>query len=120
MSVQLSRNPSWGGSRLLHRSITIVLCAIGLVVGVLVARRVTSTSWPLEGARMELALAAGAAYLASFVFRALGWRQLFRPPPDRIAADAWRPAVPLPRAEPSFRFDSITSSRSRHFADSPA
>ena len=78
MSVQLSR-------RRLHRSLTIVLCAIGLVVAVLVARRITSTSWPLEGARMELAVAAGAAYLASFVFRALGWRQLFPPAarPDR-------------------------------------
>ena len=58
-------------------SITIVVCAIGVVVAVLVARRITSTDWPLEGARIDLALAAGAAYLASFVFRALGWQQLF-------------------------------------------
>ena len=53
------------------------MCAIGLVIAVLVARRLTSTSWPLQGAQIELALGAGAAYLASFVFRALGWRQLF-------------------------------------------
>lgn len=63
--------------RQLRRSVTIVVCAIGVVVAVLVARRITSTNWPLEGARIDLALAAGAAYLSSFVFRALGWQQLF-------------------------------------------
>ena len=63
--------------RFLHWSLPTVMCAIGLVIAVLVARRLTSTSWPLQGAQIELALAAGAAYLASFVFRALGWRQLF-------------------------------------------
>ena len=63
--------------RLLHWSLPTVMCAMGLVIAVLVARRLTSTSWPLQGAQIELALAAGAAYLASFVFRALGWRQLF-------------------------------------------
>jgi hypothetical protein len=63
--------------RQLGRSVTVVVCAVGVVVAVLVARRITSTNWPLEGARIDLALAAGAAYLASFVFRALGWQQLF-------------------------------------------
>ena len=75
----------WRRRQRLRRSIAIVVCAIGVVVAVLVARRITTTSWPLEGARIELALAAGAAYLASFVFRALGWQQLFPPTsrPDR-------------------------------------
>jgi Lysylphosphatidylglycerol synthase TM region len=77
MTGRLSGISAWRPSRRLHRSITIVVCAVGVVVAVLVARRLTSTSWPLEGARIELALAAAAAYLASFVFRALGWRQLF-------------------------------------------
>ena len=77
MTRLLSGHSAWRRSQRLHRSITIVVCAIGVVVAVLVGRRLTSTSWPLEGARIELALAAGAAYLASFVFRALGWQQLF-------------------------------------------
>jgi len=63
--------------RLLRQSLATIMCAIGLVIAVLVARRLTSTNWPLQGARIELALGAGVAYLASFVFRALGWRQLF-------------------------------------------
>ena len=63
--------------RLLQQSLATIVCAIGLVIAVLVARRLTSTNWPLQGARIELALGAGVAYLASFVFRALGWRQLF-------------------------------------------
>ena len=77
MTRLLSGHSAWRRSQRLHRSITIVVCAIGVVVAVLVGRRLTSTSWPLEGARIELALAAGAAYLASFIFRALGWQQLF-------------------------------------------
>ena len=77
MTWRLSRVSDWGRTRRLRRLVTVVVCATGVVVAVLVARRVTSTSWPLEGARIELALGAGAAYLASFVFRALGWQQLF-------------------------------------------
>jgi hypothetical protein len=54
-----------------------------LVVGVcfLAARRLTSTSWPLQEANVVLVLLASAAYLASFIFRALGWQRLF--PGDR-------------------------------------
>jgi hypothetical protein len=70
-------NPASKWPRLLRRSLATAMCAIGLVVAVLVARRLTSTSWPLEGARIELALGAGVAYLSSFIFRALGWRMLF-------------------------------------------
>jgi hypothetical protein len=53
------------------------MCALGLTAAVLVARRITRTSWPLDGAQVELVLGAGGAYLASFVFRALGWQRLF-------------------------------------------
>jgi hypothetical protein len=77
MTRRLPKDADRGRTLRLHRLVTIVVCAVGVVVGVLVARRITSTSWPLEGARVELALAAGTAYLASFVFRALGWQQLF-------------------------------------------
>src|ERR1051325_6076579 len=74
---RLSGDAHWRRAPRLRRSGAIVVCAIGVVVVVLVARRITSTTWPLEGARIELALAAGAAYLGSFVLRALGWQQLF-------------------------------------------
>ena len=77
MSTLFRTSASWSWPRFLQRSLPTVMCAIGLVIAVLVARRLTSTSWPLQGAQIELALGAGAAYLASFVFRALGWRLLF-------------------------------------------
>lgn len=52
---------------------------------VLAARYLTSTTWPLEGASIVFVALGGAAYLASFGFRALGWRCLFpeRQRPDR-------------------------------------
>jgi hypothetical protein len=59
------------------RSLATCVCALGVVAAVLVARRITRTSWPLDGAQVELVAFAGAAYLASFVFRALGWQRLF-------------------------------------------
>lgn len=77
MTEGLQGDAGRGRTLPLHRLLTIGVCAVGVVVGILVARRITNTGWPLEGARIELALAAGAAYLASFVFRALGWQQLF-------------------------------------------
>lgn len=52
--------------------------ALSIAACVLVARQLTSASWPLQGAELGLVLAAGAAYLAAFGFRALGWRQVFR------------------------------------------
>jgi Lysylphosphatidylglycerol synthase TM region len=55
----------------------IAFCVLSLVACVLVARRLTGTSWPLEGARVPLVCAAAAAYLASFGFRGAGWQQLF-------------------------------------------
>src|SRR4051812_21782650 len=51
----------------------------GLTVAaaVLVGRRLTHASWPLDHAQPELAAAAALAYLASFVFRARAWHRLF-------------------------------------------
>ncbi len=62
-----------------------------LVVGLcfLAGRRLTTSSWPLEHANVGLAVAAAVAYLASFVFRALGWQRLFpgeRPDRSRCLA----------------------------------
>jgi hypothetical protein len=55
----------------------IAFCALSIGAFFLVARRLTSASWPLEEANLALVLAAGGAYLASFGFRALGWQRVF-------------------------------------------
>lgn len=55
----------------------VVFCLLALVACVLVARRLTSSSWPLEHAELSLVVAAAGAYLAAFGFRALGWRYVF-------------------------------------------
>lgn len=63
----------------------IAFCALSLAACFLVARRLTSASWPLQEADVVLVLVAGGAYLASFGFRALGWHRVFptRQRPDR-------------------------------------
>jgi hypothetical protein len=72
-------------NRTLARVGGVLFSVLGLVAVVLVARRLTRTSWPLQDAEIGLVVAAGCAYLASFVFRALGWQRLFPPTerPDR-------------------------------------
>jgi len=57
----------WGAG---FAAITIGACT-------LLARRFTHTSWPLHRANIGLVAGAAALYLASFVFRALGWQRLF-------------------------------------------
>jgi Lysylphosphatidylglycerol synthase TM region len=54
---------------------TFAVLTLGLTV--LLARRLTHTSWPLERANMGFVGAAAALYFSSFVFRALGWQKLF-------------------------------------------
>jgi hypothetical protein len=44
---------------------------------VLVGRRLSGTTWPLQEAQLDLVGLAAVAYLGSFVFRALGWQCLF-------------------------------------------
>jgi hypothetical protein len=44
---------------------------------VLLARRLTHTTWPLERAHMRLVGVAVALYFSSYVLRALGWQRLF-------------------------------------------
>jgi hypothetical protein len=60
----------------------LALSLLSLAACVLVARRLTDASWPLDGARVLVVFLAGGLYLASFGFRAFGWRQLF-PRPER-------------------------------------
>jgi uncharacterized membrane protein YbhN (UPF0104 family) len=67
----------------------VAFCVLAVMVAVLAGRRLTSTSWPLQEANMILVLAASAAYLTSFIFRALGWQRLFpgeRPDRSRCLA----------------------------------
>jgi Lysylphosphatidylglycerol synthase TM region len=64
-------------SRVAVRTGGVVLSVLGMAAVWLVARRLTSTSWPLQEAQFGLVIAASGAYLASFVFRALGWQRLF-------------------------------------------
>jgi uncharacterized membrane protein YbhN (UPF0104 family) len=67
----------------------VAFCVLAVMVAVLAGRRLTSTSWPLQEANVILVLGASAAYLTSFVFRALGWQRLFpgeRPDRSRCLA----------------------------------
>ncbi|HZQ81401.1 MAG TPA: hypothetical protein VFB25_05460 [Gaiellaceae bacterium] len=86
-----------------------VVCVTGIVGAVLVGRHVTATSWPLQGAQFELAFGAGIAYLASFVFRALGWQQLFPEStrPDRGRCLAACGAAAASGAVLPFRLDYV-------------
>jgi hypothetical protein len=60
----------------------IAFCCLSLAGSLLVARRLTSASWPLQQADVALVFLAGTAYLVSFAFRALGWQRVF-PLPHR-------------------------------------
>ncbi len=55
----------------------LAFCLLSLGACVLVARRLSSSSWPLEGAHVSLVFLAAGCYLASFGFRAFGWHKLF-------------------------------------------
>ncbi|HEY6960860.1 MAG TPA: lysylphosphatidylglycerol synthase domain-containing protein [Gaiellaceae bacterium] len=72
----------------------------------LTARRLTTTSWPLQQANVPLVLGASAAYLASFFLRALGWQVLFRGDrPDRSRCLAACGAAAASGAVLPFRLD---------------
>jgi hypothetical protein len=48
-----------------------------VAAAILVGRRLTHASWPLDHAQPALAAAAALSYLASYLFRARGWHRLF-------------------------------------------
>jgi lysylphosphatidylglycerol synthase-like protein len=54
-----------------------VFALLTVAASILVARRLTHASWPLDRAQPALVAAAALAYLASFLFRARGWHRLF-------------------------------------------
>jgi uncharacterized membrane protein YbhN (UPF0104 family) len=55
----------------------IAFCLLSVGMCVLVARHLTSASWPLENAELYFVFLSAGAYLASFGFRAIGWRRMF-------------------------------------------
>jgi uncharacterized membrane protein YbhN (UPF0104 family) len=59
----------------LAASALFVILTVG--ASVLVARRLTQSSWPLDHVEPWLTAAAALAYLASFFFRARAWHRLF-------------------------------------------
>jgi len=84
----------------------IAFRVFSMAAGFLVARRLTSASWPLEHAEVPFVFAAGAAYLASFGFRALGWHRVFRGErPDRARCLAACGTAAASGAVRAFRLD---------------
>jgi Lysylphosphatidylglycerol synthase TM region len=64
-------------SRRARVAASLAFTVLMVAAAVLVARRLTHASWPLDRAQPALAAAAAVAYLASFVFRARAWHRLF-------------------------------------------
>ena len=73
------RHPTSGARSPSARRLFFALAFAAVTVGacVLLGRRFTHTSWPLQRAHMGLVAATIALYFASFVLRALGWQKLF-------------------------------------------
>jgi Lysylphosphatidylglycerol synthase TM region len=64
----------------------VAFVLLTVAAAILVGRRLTQASWPLEHAEPALAAAAALSYLASYLFRARGWHRLF--PPDECPDQA--------------------------------
>jgi hypothetical protein len=87
----------------------VALCVLALGTCVLVARHLTKASWPLQHADIGFVFMGSAAYLASFGFRALGWRQVFpsNRRPDRARCLAACGAAAASGAVLPFRLDYL-------------
>ena len=103
----LFRAVAAGQPRRLVTGVAFALLAIA--ASILVARRLTDSSWPLANVRPLLAATAGFAYLASFVFRARGWHRLFPPGqcPDQARCLASVGAAAASGAVLPFRLDYV-------------
>jgi lysylphosphatidylglycerol synthase-like protein len=55
----------------------LAFALVSVVAAILVGRRLTQASWPLDGAQPALVAAAALSYLASYLLRARGWHRLF-------------------------------------------
>ena len=62
-----------------HRRFIVgaLFAVLTIAASILLARKLTTSSWPLAGVDPLLAAAAAAAYLVSFVARARAWHRLF-------------------------------------------
>src|SRR4051812_56813 len=87
----------------------LVFAAVTVGASVLLGRRFTHTSWPLERAHMGLVAGAIALYFASYVLRALGWQKLFPSAgrPDRARCLAACGAAAASGAVLPFRLDYV-------------
>ena len=87
----------------------VAFCLISLAACALLGRKLTHTSWPLQGAQVSLVLAAAAAYLASFGFRGVGWHHLFpsRERPGRARCVAACGAAAASGSVLPFRLDYV-------------
>jgi hypothetical protein len=87
----------------------VAFCVFSVVACVLVARRLTTASWPLQNAELSFVLLGAGAYLASFGFRAAGWRRMFpsRGRPDRADCLAACGAAAASGAVLPFRLDYL-------------
>jgi hypothetical protein len=76
------------GSRVSRRRliVSVGFAALTVVASILVGRRLTNSSWPLDHVEPWLAAAAALAYLGSFFFRARAWHRLF--PADECPGQA--------------------------------
>jgi hypothetical protein len=88
---------------------SFAFAAVTIGASVLLARRFTHTSWPLQRARLDLVGGAVALYFASYVFRALGWQKLFPAAerPDRARCLAACGASAASGAVLPFRLDYL-------------
>src|SRR6266498_3197877 len=104
------RLPSADGTPDRRRLIaSFVFAAVTLGACVLLAKRFTHTSWPLQRANLGLVGGAVALYFASYVFRALGWQKLFPAAsrPDRARCLAACGASAASGAVLPFRLDYL-------------
>jgi hypothetical protein len=100
---------------------------VTVVASLLVARRLTDSSWPLDHAEPALVAAAAVAYLASLFFRARAWHRLFPrsecPDQARCLASVGAAEVQLPAScsrSASARTSRSTSRSRQACCSSPA
>ena len=86
-----------------------VFMLVTIAACILVGRRLTHSSWPLEHVRPSLVVAAACAYFASYVLRARAWHRLFPPEecPDQARCLASVGAAAASGAVLPFRLDYL-------------
>jgi hypothetical protein len=87
----------------------VAFAVLTVAAAILVGRRLTQASWPLDHAQPSLVAAAALSYLASYFFRARGWHRLFLPGecPDQARCLASVGAAAASGAVLPFRLDYL-------------